>query len=71
MLRLFNKSKADSADLLKSELFNEMSFYQAFLRDICTAREYVVIESPFLTEKRALFCKRIQQACQKRRQGQG
>jgi len=54
--KLFNKSKAaDGAGLLTSQLFNEASFYRAFLSDVQAAKKYVVIESPFLTEKRALY----------------
>jgi Phosphatidylserine/phosphatidylglycerophosphate/cardiolipin synthases and related enzymes len=56
MFRLFNKSRvADGSGLLTSQLFNEASFYRAFLRDVQSAKTYVVIESPFLTEKRALY----------------
>jgi phosphatidylserine/phosphatidylglycerophosphate/cardiolipin synthase-like enzyme len=55
MLKLFARSKSEGADLLTSTLYNEVSFYQAFSRDIKAAREYIVIESPFLTEKRALY----------------
>lgn len=55
VFRLFNKSKANGEDILTSELYNEISFYGAFLNDVKAAKEYVVIESPFLTEKRALY----------------
>lgn len=55
MFRLFNRSKANGTDLLESTLCNEVSFYGAFLRDIKAAKEYVVIESPFLTERRAWY----------------
>lgn len=55
MFKLFKRDKVDGADLLKSELFNEASFYRAFSKDISAAKRYVVIESPFLTEKRALY----------------
>ena len=55
MFSLFGKSKAAGTDLMQSELFNEVSFYGAFMRDIKTAKDCVVIESPFLTEKRACY----------------
>ncbi len=40
--------------ILGSRLFTEQGFYDAFTRDIKKARKSVIIESPFLTEKRAL-----------------
>ena len=55
MFKRFRNRTAVGTDLLKSELFNEASFYRAFVRDVKAANRYVVIESPFLTEKRALF----------------
>ena len=35
-----------------SSLFNQNTFYKAFMRDIQNARGLVIIESPFITEKR-------------------
>lgn len=55
MFSLFNRSKTTGSDLLQSELFNEVSFYGAFMRDIKAAKENITIESPFLTEKRASY----------------
>lgn len=55
MFSLFGRSKTAGTDLMQSELFNEVSFYGAFMRDIKTAKDCVVIESPFLTEKRAWY----------------
>lgn len=55
MFRRFRNKTAVGADLLKSELFDEVSFYRAFVKDMKAANQYVVIESPFLTEKRAVF----------------
>lgn len=55
MFRLFNKSQADGTDLITSHLFNETSFYPVFMKDVKAAQEHVVIESPFLTERRALY----------------
>lgn len=52
MLRLFQKRSADPTDLLTSQLYNEQSFYPAFVKDLKGARQSVIIESPFLTEKR-------------------
>lgn len=48
------KSKRSAAnDLLRSSLYNEESFYKAFSKDVKQARHSIVIESPFLTQRRA------------------
>ena len=44
-----------SQKLLVSDLYNERAFYWAFLRDLKAARRNVVIESPYLTEKKARY----------------
>lgn len=41
-----------STELLKSNLFDELSFYQTFLRDLEDCKEEIVIESPFVTYQR-------------------
>jgi phosphatidylserine/phosphatidylglycerophosphate/cardiolipin synthase-like enzyme len=35
-----------------TSLYNEATFYQAFLRDLKSCQREVIIESPFITEKR-------------------
>ena len=47
--------RTPKATLTNTALYNEQSFYGAFERDIKRARSSIVIESPFLTEKRALY----------------
>ena len=42
-------------DLLSSKLFNEKSFHAFFCRDLSKAKKSVVIESPYLTERRAAY----------------
>lgn len=42
-----------SSDLLNSQLFDEKTFYQAFIKDLENCREEVIIESPFITNYRA------------------
>lgn len=39
--------------LFASKLFDEKTFYQAFLRDLEGCRSEVIIESPYITSKRA------------------
>lgn len=52
MFRLFHKSKIQSEDLLTSTLFDEKSFYNAFIKDLKNAQHSVIIESPFMTQSR-------------------
>ena len=48
----FKRTKSD--DLLKSQLFNETTFYRFFFKDLKNAKTNVIIESPYLTERRAI-----------------
>lgn len=52
MARLARHIKRSSPDLLTSQLFNERTFYQIFVRDLSTCMNEVVIESPFITSRR-------------------
>lgn len=38
--------------LLTSKLYDNDTFYKAFTRDLLRARDYVLIESPFITSRR-------------------
>lgn len=38
--------------LTSSKLYDQTTFYKAFLRDLRNAKSRVIIESPFITEKR-------------------
>lgn len=42
----------DAAALISSQLCDEQSFYEAFSRDIKSARTSIIIESPFVTARR-------------------
>lgn len=53
MFRLLRRTP--KAVLTNTSLYSEHSFYNAFVRDVKRAQSAVVIESPFLTEKRALY----------------
>ena len=50
LMRLFG-----SQDLLTSQLFDELTFYQAFRKDLTKARKSIVIESPYMTERRTRY----------------
>ena len=51
--------RANSNNLLESRLYDEQSFYDAFLKDIKRAKKTVIIESPYLTERRAIMFQEI------------
>lgn len=51
MRNIFNRSDKP-VDLLASTLFNEETFYQAFQKDLNKTTHEVVIESPFITNRR-------------------
>ena len=38
--------------LNSTSLYDQNTFYKAFMRDIGTCRQELIIESPFITEKR-------------------
>lgn len=52
MFKLRRKT-AKGQDLLRSQLFDERTFYQAFSKDLRRARKSITIESPYLTPRRA------------------
>ncbi|MGD8373404.1 MAG: phospholipase D-like domain-containing protein [Candidatus Woesebacteria bacterium] len=51
MFRLFNRSAAP-ADLLSSKLYDQDTFYPAFMKDLASCHSEVVIECPFITNRR-------------------
>ncbi|HUD07262.1 MAG TPA: phospholipase D-like domain-containing protein [Candidatus Saccharimonadales bacterium] len=53
MRRLLNFRKVNASVLLKSKLYDETHFYDAFTKDLKHAKQEVIIESPYLTCKRA------------------
>ena len=60
-------------DLLKPKqerrpptLYNEQSFYRAFVKDLLAAKKEVIIHSPFVTKYRSEFFKRILGQLQRR-----
>ena len=52
MLRSLRKNKLCSHGLPSSTLHNESVFYKALKRDLKRAESYVIIECPFMTERR-------------------
>jgi phosphatidylserine/phosphatidylglycerophosphate/cardiolipin synthase-like enzyme len=41
--------------MFKSSLFNEKNFYPAFIRDLQNCKQEVVIESPYISQKRITY----------------
>ncbi len=66
MFRINLAKKRYGTDLLLSELFNEQTFYTAFVKDIKDAAQTITIESPYLTERRALQFSKIFKKLHKR-----
>jgi hypothetical protein len=52
LAHFFRRFKSTSSDLLTSSLYNEQTFYKAFLRDLNSCMGEAVIESPFITSNR-------------------
>lgn len=53
MFRLRRQSSVVTSDLLTSQLYDEKYFYQSFVHDLKAAKREVIIESPYLTIRRA------------------
>ena len=51
---MFRLKKANNKDLLRSQLSSERTFYKAFIKDLKSAESSVIVENPYLTERRAL-----------------
>lgn len=51
MFRCFFK-QSSANDLLSSELYNQDTFYKAFMHDLERSKSEVIIESPFITLRR-------------------
>lgn len=54
-----HKSTILNSDILKSELIDEQRFYRSFINDLKQAKSSVLIESPFMTERKALQFSRL------------
>ena len=54
MFKALRRRSANRA-LLSSKLFNERTFDEAFFRDLERAKSSVIIESPYLTQRRARY----------------
>jgi phosphatidylserine/phosphatidylglycerophosphate/cardiolipin synthase-like enzyme len=53
MLNLqFLRRQSPSPDLITSRLYNEDTFYDAFIKDLKNCHSEVIIESPFITNRR-------------------
>jgi PLD-like domain len=52
MFRYYNPLTKSPADLLTSKLYDENNFYNQFMRDLKKCQHEVIIESPFITNRR-------------------
>ena len=63
MAQLRSVFKCRQSKLLNSRLYNERTFYRAFIQDFACCKEEVVIECPFLTSRRInMLLPKIEQA---------
>lgn len=49
---MFRLRKTPPQDILTSQLFDDRTFYSAFIKDLSHAQKDVIIESPYMTTKR-------------------
>ena len=49
---MFSFRHKDNSDLLSSQLYNEQSFFPAFITDMKRATASIIIESPFIGQRR-------------------
>ncbi len=52
LAHLLRRSPAPVSDLLTSKLYDEDTFYKAFLKDLANCQSEAIIESPFVTNWR-------------------
>ncbi len=52
MFRFHRSYNKDNFDLLSSELFDQTTFYPAFIADAARATRIIIIESPFIGQRR-------------------
>jgi hypothetical protein len=52
MFSLLRRHQINASDLLTSQLFDQNSFYRAFMRDLSSCTSEAIIESPFITSNR-------------------
>lgn len=50
--QLFRRTQNNTSELLTSKLFDENTFYKTFLKDLSKCQSEVIIESPFVTNRR-------------------
>jgi phosphatidylserine/phosphatidylglycerophosphate/cardiolipin synthase-like enzyme len=53
MIKLFSRQSTEAPELLSSQLFDQNTTYPAILRDLANAKHEIVIESPFISPRRA------------------
>lgn len=51
-MSIFRRTNLDLSPLLTSTLYDDQSFYPAFLKDLHNCKRVAFIESPFITHKR-------------------
>lgn len=52
LMQLLRRSTDASPDLFDSKLYDDKTFYPAFLKDLNNCGSELIIESPFITRRR-------------------
>jgi len=65
MRNLFIRNSRDS-DLISSSLYDQNTFYEIFLKDIKRCQRELIIESPFITQKRMIVLLPVLERLRKR-----
>ncbi|HMI08989.1 MAG TPA: phospholipase D-like domain-containing protein [Candidatus Saccharimonadales bacterium] len=52
MFRNLRRNKSQDSNLAASQLFDNATFYDGFIKDLSRSKKEVIIESPFLTTRR-------------------
>lgn len=55
LMQLLRRSTDQSPDLLDSKLYDEKTFYPAFLKDLNNCGSELIIECPFITKRRLQY----------------
>ncbi|MCA9350981.1 hypothetical protein KC874_04815, partial [Candidatus Saccharibacteria bacterium] len=50
--QIIHRYAHQSTELINSQLYDDQTFYKAFVRDIALSKKEVIIESPFITTAR-------------------
>lgn len=66
MAQICRRFKRKCPELLESKLYNDQTFYRAFMQDLDGCEQEIIIESPFLTKRRInIFLPKLRHAVER------